>query len=658
MNEKAKKRLKSAGAVTLAVTLLLTGTFAWSNSLSLVTNQAYGATNPGGRLHDDFDGTNKDIYVENFGTQNIYARVKLTEYMEIGSESYNNVDSTERNATSVVSTATLNDKTTWTNYFKKSDSSDKDKIAEYFEWTTNGGKTVYMPTFNKNKDSYVSDVNGRYVNEVGGAFSYTDYKDGSHYTDYNVYKVGDEKEAFEIVDADDDTTDELSEYMVTTAINSADSEALKTNLGAYLTEGHVDANTKTVDDQANTVTYEKVKHVAAETIEASAPITMETYNGYGADAKAAYVGWIIDEEDGWAYWSQKIEPGTATGLLLDSIGELKKSDGENWYYAIDAEAQFITVDDEWNGGDAASAPSDAAKTALGAMGLTKYKDADSQTAPTVNENSSEGTTTLKDNGNGTYTATIKPADGKEIDTVKVNDSKVSPNENNEITVNAGDKIEVTYKDKTTTPSQESTKVTAAKAAIKAAAVVTSATTDLTASTVSIDGVDYIVIAKDASSATLLQKNIITNMAFDADSNVWKGSDVQKYLNSTEEGDYLADKPTLAEMAKTTKLYTAASYDRSGSCIETNDKVYLLSEADVFGTANASTVTDNKEYTNGSSKMDLPSAVLNTGSWWFLRSPRFSSYYVAVVGNDGTAGSGDYGVNLNDGGVRPALTVNL
>ena len=42
--------------------------------------------NPGGRLHDDFSGPGgtKDIYVENFGSQPIYARVRLDEYMEIG----------------------------------------------------------------------------------------------------------------------------------------------------------------------------------------------------------------------------------------------------------------------------------------------------------------------------------------------------------------------------------------------------------------------------------------------------------------------------------------------------------------------------------------------------------------------------------------------
>ncbi|MFK4915685.1 hypothetical protein ACI1T6_02450 [Lactococcus petauri] len=49
---------------------------------------------PGARLHDDFEGfghltngsgrVNKDIYVENFSSRKILARVLLSEYMERG----------------------------------------------------------------------------------------------------------------------------------------------------------------------------------------------------------------------------------------------------------------------------------------------------------------------------------------------------------------------------------------------------------------------------------------------------------------------------------------------------------------------------------------------------------------------------------------------
>ena len=661
MNENAKKRLKSAGAVTLAAALLLTGTFAWSNSIQSALNETLRVVNPGGRLHDDFDGTNKDIYVENFGSQNIYARVKLTEYMEIGVDANKNTASTSRNATSVVEGKKITEPENWTAYFKEADKDGKEAIEKYFKWTTNGGSTTYMPTFNKSKDSTLADINGMYINEVGNDFDYKDYQDGNHYTDYIDYSNAKNStvEGYEILDADDNTTDELTAEMLAAAKKATDNSSLEAALGTALTGGNVK-----VEKDGQTSEYVKTTHTAKATETAAATKTVEEFNKLSAEEKAAYKGWIIDTTDGWAYWSQAIEPGTATGLLLDSIGECLSEPGENWYYAVNAEAEFITYEDKF-GGDAntTDVPSDAAKTALKAIGVTGYDETTPDTTaaePTTTGDTTNGSVSYTANKDGTYTATITPIDGKEIESVKVNNSDVTASvSNNQITnVPAGATVEVTYKDKATTPSQDSTDVATAKAAIKAATVVTAATTDLGASTVTIDNKEYIVIARDSSSATLLQKDIITNMAFDADSNVWEGSDVQKYLNSTDNGNYLADKPTLAEMAKTTKLHTANKYDRSGSYTESNDKVYLLSEADVFGTANMSTVADNKEYTNGSSKMDLPSAVLNTGWWWFLRSPRYDDNAVAGVSNIGGSYYVDFDVSLSGGGVRPALTVNL
>ena len=86
MTQKKKKTLAAAGAVALAAIIALGGTFAWQAISQTALNEAAATLNPGGRLHDDFDGRNKDVYVENFtddGTA-IFARVRLDEYMEIG----------------------------------------------------------------------------------------------------------------------------------------------------------------------------------------------------------------------------------------------------------------------------------------------------------------------------------------------------------------------------------------------------------------------------------------------------------------------------------------------------------------------------------------------------------------------------------------------
>ena len=81
-----KKIAASVGAVGLAAVIALGGTFAWQSISQTALNEAMDTINPGGRLHDDFNGSNKNVYVENFtkdGTA-IFARVRLDEYMEIG----------------------------------------------------------------------------------------------------------------------------------------------------------------------------------------------------------------------------------------------------------------------------------------------------------------------------------------------------------------------------------------------------------------------------------------------------------------------------------------------------------------------------------------------------------------------------------------------
>ena len=52
----------------------------------------------------------------------------------------------------------------------------------YWAWDMDGGQTVYMPTFNKNKDSLAADINGTYEGTNPG--------DETHYDDYKTYTVG------------------------------------------------------------------------------------------------------------------------------------------------------------------------------------------------------------------------------------------------------------------------------------------------------------------------------------------------------------------------------------------------------------------------------------------------------------------------------------
>ena len=184
MTAKHKKALTTVGAVALAAVIALGGTLAWQSINQQALNEAAATLNPGGRLHDDFDGSNKDVYVENFtgvddGTP-IFARVRLDEYMEIG-----NGAGTDRNLapdapltasglTVVGQGSVINDKTTWVTRTPTGGLADEAGEV-YWAWDTDGGQTVYMPTFNKNKDSLQADINGTYDGQEGTDVPYDDY---------------------------------------------------------------------------------------------------------------------------------------------------------------------------------------------------------------------------------------------------------------------------------------------------------------------------------------------------------------------------------------------------------------------------------------------------------------------------------------------------
>jgi len=81
--------LLSITAMSLTA-LIITGTYAWANLSTHKINEWRGARNsgigPGGTLHDDYleNGENKNVYIENWGDVDLYVRIKLTEYMEVG----------------------------------------------------------------------------------------------------------------------------------------------------------------------------------------------------------------------------------------------------------------------------------------------------------------------------------------------------------------------------------------------------------------------------------------------------------------------------------------------------------------------------------------------------------------------------------------------
>jgi len=328
-----KKRIAtSVAAVATAAALLLGGTFAWQSVNQTALNEASDVINPGGRLHDDFNGSNKDVYVENFtdpanGGEDIFARIRLEEYFEItmNKGAGDPIEKTEilvggEDTDSEGNTVKTYD--VFTAYETLEDGVVKAAVDDdgtaYWSWTT-GGETVYMPTFNKDKDSLDADINGTYEGTTTG--------DDVHYDDYE--EILDEKTADVVYDADAD--------------NLPDGEKV------YVEETHYSANT----------------------LNATLISMTEWVNDYNSEP-GEY--WVYDT-DGWVYWAQAIEPGTATGLLLDGI-ELNQVMDDSWYYAINVVAQFVTADDlgKTDGTgfydvEKGTAPSDAALELLEAIGV-------------------------------------------------------------------------------------------------------------------------------------------------------------------------------------------------------------------------------------------------------------------------------------------------
>ncbi len=311
-----KKIAASVGAVGLAAVIALGGTFAWQSISQTALNETMDTINPGGRLHDDFNGKNKDVYVENFtegeGATTIYARVRLDEYMEIGVAG--------GAATPLVAETSRDDVTTWTTRLPGTENMTEDTtFGAYWDWSM-GGQTTYMPTFNMNKDSLKADINGTYDG--------TSDADDVHYDDYVDYSLPENatKTDDEIYDADTNDVDEADPIEST--------------------------NITTVADQEHTV-----KQTGT-----AAVITMQQWIEEYDMAPGAY--WVWDT-DGWAYWAQGIEPGEATGLLLDEIVQ-SNPPSDSWYYGINVVGQFVTADD------------------IGFLNGTGFYDESAGAAPTAN----------------------------------------------------------------------------------------------------------------------------------------------------------------------------------------------------------------------------------------------------------------------------------
>lgn len=227
---KRNKAIAVTLAATLAVSTMLAGTYAWQSISQKARNVVRETKNPGARLHDDFNWAtsgNTDVYVENFtsdtdGGVQVYARVRIDEYMEIGTLAGSPTGTQGKSVTIIKDSATpagvdIDDVTTWTTY-----KWDREKAIEagtttgwkiweetsnfrkYMLWNQDNqgtvGKTYYMPTFDKNKDSDEADINATWEGTSGTGVD--------PYDDNVVYGSTDKVTNIAVYDADNNDVDE------------------------------------------------------------------------------------------------------------------------------------------------------------------------------------------------------------------------------------------------------------------------------------------------------------------------------------------------------------------------------------------------------------------------------------------------------------------
>lgn len=283
---KKQKKLRKTAAVALlaAGVTLVTGTFAWQSIRQNATNERTVRHETGGRLHNDFNGETLSVYVENYMSPEneqsapIFVRVRLQEYLETGDAAGTNRDqlNADRGDVTPVQSDAEISKPETWKVYIPEDTTNP---CYRFLTLSTGGSTKYMPTFNKDNTNDDADINGTFEGLVKD--------DGIHFDDFVDYSSPDNQTATET---------------------------------AYYADGYTTEETHTVT-----------------TTQTAEVITMAQWKNEKHCQPGKY--WVWDT-DGWAYWAEALQPGDATGLLVNKV-ELNtqalksltlKSDG--CYYAV------------------------------------------------------------------------------------------------------------------------------------------------------------------------------------------------------------------------------------------------------------------------------------------------------------------------------------
>jgi|GEM_PF-1365526 len=490
-----KRLITGTVAAACAAAVALTGTFAWQSIANAVNNFSGTkvvtpvTTNPGANLHDDFNSAtgDKKIYVENTGDSKVYVRVRLGEYKELGSSTpTQTVAYTDHIPVSTGTTQNVAD-CDLDNFHTAGTNTDG---TNYFEWTMGTGANAASHNFNS----------------ITGTTQWTG--------------AANQQAKDQLV------ADQSGDALAGTG-NTYDSNAGKSS---------------TVVDTSGSA-------INKATIASNGVITMAQYNAKTDAEKKAFTGWVYDT-DGYAYWSQPLDAGQATGDLLSKVS-LPAKDSLDYYYSIKATMEYVDQKDigAWteDGTDGhrtyslnengqctnfpgANSKGNVIQSGSQAGGTTiQASDAATAMLNNISNNPATGISvntkamSLKVGGTGTLTATVTTADGaKTTDpvvwtssdpTVATVDStgKVTALKDGTatITATAGTKSATT----TVTVSKNAVAATGITATPNPANVTEGSTVQLTAAVTPADATDKTVTWKssDPTVATVSSTGLVTGI---------------------------------------------------------------------------------------------------------------------------------------------------
>ena len=333
INVKRGRRLAAIVAIVLVAAIAITGTFAWTSIFQAADNTIRAENNPGGRLHDDFDGENKDVYAENFGDVPILVRIRLDETFSIdGNTILNNSPNIPQMHVCPIHTECWCNRNLADLPAPGAPGSGNPAARPYITWEM-GGTKVHMPTNNTDNNSLASNTSGQGVDHVTGGQTAPSRWIGVPLLDTSgnpVFAADGVTPLFESFTEvpNDGSHDFWAAGETTFAVNPNLAGTLEV-VGMY------------AGLNISEVPYLTARSTLAPMagIPNGGVITMQEWRLLPANQQVGNF-WVIDA-DGWAYWANLLQPGTTTSLLLNGI-DVTPPAGNEWVYTITPIAEFST----------------------------------------------------------------------------------------------------------------------------------------------------------------------------------------------------------------------------------------------------------------------------------------------------------------------------